>query len=165
MAMNENELKPCPFCGSTRTFRDYGNHHQWAFCADCGAKGPRLNQTLKPEEKEAYLAWNRRALNGKSESGFIKLLEEAKWLLVFAKASIPTQTGTIEGRWHERLEKFVSALSASSKLQMVDGEPVKEGSLEECKNCGLNESRHPSHNERYQPGQYICEHFNPKEPL
>jgi len=56
--MSDNRLEPCPFCGSTRTFADYGNHHRWALCGDCGAKGPRISGMTTKED--AYLAWNRR---------------------------------------------------------------------------------------------------------
>lgn len=53
------ELKPCPFCGSTAT-----HHHQSAGgdfaveCSDCGARGPLDTAFGGCDE---YEAWNRRA--------------------------------------------------------------------------------------------------------
>lgn len=59
--MNEQNLKPCPFCGGRAKLEDYGLNGNFVVvhCLDCGAmtrlfaKGIRLGET-------AFEAWNRR---------------------------------------------------------------------------------------------------------
>lgn len=60
------ELKPCPFCGSTRVFieRDYppsenpALDNEWVECLRCGATGPW--HTVTRSHRVIISAWNRR---------------------------------------------------------------------------------------------------------
>ena len=80
---NNQELKPCPFCGGEAVFATRSNnsgHHHVGFsfeinCKDCGIKLPKwynveffLTESgeidlLNDERKKAIEAWNRRAEN------------------------------------------------------------------------------------------------------
>lgn len=53
--MNENELKPCPFCGGKAKLMDMGFPH-WVYCENCGAKVH--GRTFY--EEDSVEAWNRR---------------------------------------------------------------------------------------------------------
>ena len=71
-----DELKPCPFCGSTKVGMGKGAH--WVaekqngnirciVCGDCGVNGGVFNLLAMTEtqaEKKAIEAWNRRVDNG-----------------------------------------------------------------------------------------------------
>ena len=54
--MNENKLKPCPFCGSddVQIEEDCRTGLTEIYCADCGVSITRMH------EAEAINAWNRR---------------------------------------------------------------------------------------------------------
>lgn len=54
-----DELKPCPFCGSTDLLQE-NNHYGWAIvqCEECGACGPCINSG----RKAANLSWNGRSI-------------------------------------------------------------------------------------------------------
>lgn len=53
--MNE-ELKPCPFCGSTKVESTFMGHGALAvLCYECEAEGPP-----RENEKDAIAAWNKR---------------------------------------------------------------------------------------------------------
>ena len=64
-----DELKPCPFCGSTNIVFAEGSTFRWlaAGCGDCGAIGEETRvKTLgerdeEGDKKRAAEAWNRRA--------------------------------------------------------------------------------------------------------
>jgi Lar family restriction alleviation protein len=49
------ELKPCPFCGSTNLEDDVGLDEARIVCADCDCFGPTLSNM-----SEAVIAWNTR---------------------------------------------------------------------------------------------------------
>ncbi len=51
--MQENELKPCPFCGGEAEWATKGKH--WIMCSSCGVE----TQYCETAE-EAIEAWNRR---------------------------------------------------------------------------------------------------------
>jgi Lar family restriction alleviation protein len=61
--MNEKELKPCPFCGSKKTFMDTGfsggddSKLFWIVCEECYSSGPALDKKVS-----AIAAWNRREI-------------------------------------------------------------------------------------------------------
>ena len=55
------ELKPCPFCGTT--FLGVQPSGWWVWCENCGAEGP----ANKHARDEAITAWNRRANEGEVE--------------------------------------------------------------------------------------------------
>ena len=53
----QNELKPCPFCGSTNIdITEYAAVMVFVQCDDCGATFPHFDG-----KEEAVSAWNRRA--------------------------------------------------------------------------------------------------------
>lgn len=62
--VGDEDLKPCPFCGSKRVqlYQDYDDDDYcvtyYVECYDCGGRGPSGSDT---EEKNAAAAWNRRA--------------------------------------------------------------------------------------------------------
>lgn len=66
-----DEIKPCPFCGSSlrpQTLMDQEQGMKWgyAYCGECGARGPEVRTqydagTLAPWRAEAIAEWNRRA--------------------------------------------------------------------------------------------------------
>lgn len=71
-----NELKPCPFCGSTNTgtakgyvifmLKKYRGNVRACGCRDCGAVAGVFNTLAMPvdeAEKKAIESWNRRADN------------------------------------------------------------------------------------------------------
>lgn len=54
--MNNTELKPCPFCGSTNLVVDSSDMYRWYVeCWDCEADGP-----FADDEGLAIEAWNKR---------------------------------------------------------------------------------------------------------
>jgi Lar family restriction alleviation protein len=56
--MASEELKPCPFCGSTDVSIEVrGDRHLRVLCCSCAAKGPHVYFV----RVEAIAAWNRRA--------------------------------------------------------------------------------------------------------
>ena len=64
--MEENKLKPCPFCGKEDIRAKIVNHDGYdvgiVFCINCGAQIRAFNS-----EAEAVKWWNRRADNGKDK--------------------------------------------------------------------------------------------------
>lgn len=67
---NQDELKPCPFCGSTNiSFGEILGKHvneeefRQSQCLDCGACGPETEHTQSAAVNEINdrKAWNRRA--------------------------------------------------------------------------------------------------------
>jgi len=58
--MTEEELKPCPFFGSS--FIDLNRGGWWVWCGECGAEG-----SVKETREEALAAWNRRANEGEQK--------------------------------------------------------------------------------------------------
>lgn len=68
--MSEIELKPCPFCGNTKSVECvkekncYGDNYYYVGCVPfyggCGA-----STCTRDTEDEAIEAWNRRSDNGK----------------------------------------------------------------------------------------------------
>ena len=57
------ELRPCPFCGSTRiVFDEYSTNVE---CWDCSATGPQISRFLDQADGDwtmaAILSWNTRA--------------------------------------------------------------------------------------------------------
>ena len=57
----ENEaLKPCPFCGSHNITAMLGMGEYWVLCSDCNASCNVSGECLPTKEK-AITAWNRRA--------------------------------------------------------------------------------------------------------
>jgi Lar family restriction alleviation protein len=58
-----SELLPCPFCGGTNIFigKDYDSEIAYAFCTNCGARGPRVRYYVNIPVKKAYEKWDRRA--------------------------------------------------------------------------------------------------------
>jgi Lar family restriction alleviation protein len=69
--MAEDQLKPCPFCGSSDLKEesgaciDYhdGTSHQdgWIGCKGCGAWGPNVELINEEPYQKVREAWNRRA--------------------------------------------------------------------------------------------------------
>lgn len=59
--MNEQELKPCPFCGGVARVKRNGFRYK-AKCQTCYANGPEFEQMPRmPSAKEKCVtAWNRR---------------------------------------------------------------------------------------------------------
>lgn len=55
----ENELKPCPFCGSKRVKTQYLYFRPYIICEKCHAQIPCYNNY-----KQAKEAWNRRCTDG-----------------------------------------------------------------------------------------------------
>jgi len=53
----EEEVKPCPFCGSD--FVEINRGGWWGECGNCGAEGP-----AKETREEALAAWNLRDNEG-----------------------------------------------------------------------------------------------------
>ncbi len=60
--MSEQELKPCPFCGSDDVGPpfDDGRQNYWITCNACEADGPSVAIGLFNPEARAKLKWNRR---------------------------------------------------------------------------------------------------------
>jgi Lar family restriction alleviation protein len=66
-----NEIKPCPFCGSTEISEgeamsgaDEGPRYKQTGCESCGALGPRAEVLVGDDifdDASANEAWNRRA--------------------------------------------------------------------------------------------------------
>ena len=54
--MNENELKPCPFCGSLPEMKTTKTWDYYVKCTGCGASTRHFNEN----EIGARLTWNRR---------------------------------------------------------------------------------------------------------
>lgn len=55
-SISEEELKPCPFCGSEARINDDCQHWGAIYCNDCGACMPSGGLGVK----QAIQAWNRR---------------------------------------------------------------------------------------------------------
>lgn len=52
-----SELKPCPFCGETKSFGLGKYNERWrVVCNNCDAEGPNYNET----KQQAIDAWNKR---------------------------------------------------------------------------------------------------------
>jgi len=64
-----DEVKPCPFCGSSEVTEIIQDHEQIAVvCINCGSRGPgayipEKGINLDSYIENAYKAWNRRATN------------------------------------------------------------------------------------------------------
>ena len=59
--MSEQEIKPCPFCGSDiiETWYKRENRRWHVFCGECLADGPADGKS----EQDAIKSWNTRAGN------------------------------------------------------------------------------------------------------
>jgi Lar family restriction alleviation protein len=55
-----NELKPCPFCGSTRLGTEWDGFSRRVRCYDCIATGP----VSQKDRDGAVEAWNKRRADG-----------------------------------------------------------------------------------------------------
>lgn len=51
-----SNIKPCPFCGSSKTVLCLGDYDWMVECEDCTATGPFVDS-----EKEAIALWNKRS--------------------------------------------------------------------------------------------------------
>ncbi len=63
----EEELKPCPFCGSEsmemgEVIAQYDSGSYYIYCQECGARGPGF--TGKGKEGQAINKWNWRRIDG-----------------------------------------------------------------------------------------------------
>lgn len=59
-----DQHKPCPFCGSTKTYSEgpaYGRSYWYVFCDDCQAEGPPAKRGVDEREDHAIALWNTRA--------------------------------------------------------------------------------------------------------
>ena len=79
--MNEIELKPCPFCGSTDIYETYSQEHAYdtrrpeIFCNTCKSifsvedDSPYMNcdEDFKYRKEKTKEAWNRRASDERSD--------------------------------------------------------------------------------------------------
>ena len=60
--MTQEEIKPCPFCGSDDLFPYEGEHYSSIICIDCRAEGPRV--IIDPENynwEASIELWNKRS--------------------------------------------------------------------------------------------------------
>lgn len=54
-------MKPCPFCGSTKTRYDSVDYAAWIVCQECGAIAPKVfSNDAKMREVQAEAMWNER---------------------------------------------------------------------------------------------------------
>ena len=54
-------MKPCPFCGSTKTRYDSVDLCAWVTCQECGAIAPKVfSNDAKIREVQAEAMWNER---------------------------------------------------------------------------------------------------------
>jgi Lar family restriction alleviation protein len=58
--MSDEQLKPCPFCGSTDLSEDGSQWHYEILCNACLASGP-IKTHIHAEPQDAIDAWNRRS--------------------------------------------------------------------------------------------------------
>lgn len=54
--MNENELKPCPFCGAPAEMKETSGHDYFVKCTGCGAR----TRNHQENQNGAVERWNRR---------------------------------------------------------------------------------------------------------
>jgi Lar family restriction alleviation protein len=60
--MAENELKPCPFCGSRAQLNEYYGRESTHFIARCVSCEAQIYGT---DKRKTIEAWNRRAKDGR----------------------------------------------------------------------------------------------------
>lgn len=60
--MNEDVLKPCPFCGSHDVRWD-GPDMKWLACAECNCEGPTYHLSVGDDTPKGVIQlWNMRAI-------------------------------------------------------------------------------------------------------
>lgn len=67
----DNELEPCPFCGSKRIYQEYTH----ILCPDCGCIGPEKH--VEGECVDPYVVWNKRHFPEGCTSADARHLREA----------------------------------------------------------------------------------------
>lgn len=58
---SKTKLKPCPFCGGTKTELERAGTWNWIHCLKCNALGPRTDsRTVKQVDAKVRRDWNNR---------------------------------------------------------------------------------------------------------
>ena len=117
------ELKYCPFCGST----EIADHYVYMTCKNCLARGPAMNggdfddHADYVDRQNAQKAWNKRASGqtfkvgekvtyrspGKVEKGIVKAISDDNYVFVVYHC----------GNCWDQYDKFTSARTANRDLE------------------------------------------------
>lgn len=82
------ELKPCPFCGSTYVDLCVSKFSSVVACGECQSEGPNIH-----DEGEAVRKWNRRAAPSQPEGA-----EPSAWRIVYVNEALSDELTSVKER-------------------------------------------------------------------
>lgn len=120
-----NEMKPCPFCGTTtNSMPESHGRMQQLLCMTCGACGPEVDR-FEPYAA-AVAAWNRRPAPSTSKEAATDPLAELRRLIADDAYAMTFQTF---GQYRTALLKAADKLAASVGTQSNGGGEVDSNGL------------------------------------